>query len=296
MALQWNEPMATETNIGQIKAELRKNRWATACLVCAAIVLLLSVALVYFNDLYIESVGLNSTAMVVGSVFGITAMLMTVINVLLFGGALIAFPFCGYKGRSLGRIFASLFLCLFAWAFICPTMGAVTPVHYRKLCGMNMGLLGRNLESYAKDHEGRLPALSNWCDELVTEAHTHLNHLCCKMSGAVDGESSYAMNKSAAGMKLSDLPGDVVLLFETNLGRTESGRDKSVRERGFYQNSEWIEPEGNETVYRNRWNQSGGREILTTEHHNNVGCNILFAGGHRKFVPAADIDQLRWWP
>lgn len=291
-----NELMATETDIGQIKAELRKNRWATACLVCAAIVLLLSVALVYFNDLYIESVGLNSTAMVVGSVFGITAMLMTVINVVLFGRALIAFPFCGYKGRSLGKILASLFLCLFAWAFICPTMGAVTPVHYRKLCGMNMELLGRNLESYAKDHEGRLPALSNWCDELVTEAHTHLNHLCCKMSGAVEGESSYAMNTAVGGIKLSDLPGGVVLLFETNLGRMESERDAPLKERRFYQNGWWSDPEGNDRVYRDRWNQSGGREILTTEHHNNVGCNILFAGGHCKFVLAADIDQLRWRP
>ncbi len=288
--------MTTETDIGQIKTEPKKNRWATACLVCAAIILLLSVAFAYFNGLYEKSVGLNSTAMTLAGVLGLTVMLMTAINVLLFIGALIAFPFCGYKGRNSGKILASLCLCLFAWAFICPTIGALTPVHYRKFCGMKMEWLGRDLESYAKDHDGRLPASMNWCDELVAEAHTHLNHLCCKMSEAVDGESSYAMNKSAAGMKLSDLPGDVVLLFETNLGRSESGRNAPVRERGFYQNSGWIDSEGNVRVYRDRWNQSGGREILTTEHHNNVGCNILFADGRCKFVPAADIDQLRWRP
>lgn len=288
--------MTTETDIGQIKTEPKKNRWATACLVCAVIILLLSVVFVYSNGLYEKSVGINSIAMSVAGVLLTTVMLMTAINVPLFIGALIAFPFCSDKGRNSLKILASLSLCLFAWAFICPTMGTITPVLYMKLCGMNMELLGRDLESYAKDHEGRLPALSNWCDELVTEAHTHLNHLCCKMSEAVDGESSYAMNKSAAGMRLSDLPGDVVLLFETNLGRSESGRDAPVRERGFYQNSGWIDSEGNVRVYRDRWNQSGGREILTAEHHNNVGCNILFADGRCEFVPTADIDQLRWRP
>lgn len=288
--------MTTETDIGQVKTEPRKNRWATACLVCAVIILLLSVVFVYFNGLYEQSVGLNSIAMAVAGVLFTTVMLMTAINVPLFIGALIAFPSCRYKGGSPGKILASLFLCLFAWAFICPTMGTITPVLYSKLCGMKMEWLRRDLESYAKDHDGRLPASMNWCDELVTEGHTHLGNLCCKMSEAVDGESSYAMNKSAAGMKLSDLPGDVVLLFETNLGRSESGRSASISERGFYQNSEWIDSGRNWTVYRDRWNQSGGREILTTGHHNNVGCNILFADGRCKFVPAADIDQLRWRP
>lgn len=139
--------MTTETDIGQVKTEPRKNRWATACLVCAAIILLLSVLFVYFNDIYEESVGLNSIAMAVAGVLVITVMLMTALNVLLFIGALIAFPFCGYKGRSSGKILASLFLCLFAWAFICPTMGALTPVHYRKFCGMKMEWLRRDLES-----------------------------------------------------------------------------------------------------------------------------------------------------
>lgn len=87
--------ITTETDIGQVKTEPRKNRWATACLVCAVIILLVSVAFAYFNGLYQKSVGLNSIAMNVAGVLGTAVILMTATNVLLFIGALIAFPFCG---------------------------------------------------------------------------------------------------------------------------------------------------------------------------------------------------------
>jgi len=58
----------------------------------------------------------------------------------------------------------------------------------------------------------------------------------------------------------ADAPPDMVLLFETHPG----------------------------------WNQSGGPEILTTENHQDDGCNILFADGHVRFVRTRDLNDLKW--
>ena len=76
-----------------------------------------------------------------------------------------------------------------------------------------------------------------------------------------DGRSHYAMNNNAELVDVN-APADMVLLFESTPG----------------------------------WNQSGGRELLTTDNHCGEGCSILFADGHVQFVRTQDINDLRWTP
>jgi prepilin-type processing-associated H-X9-DG protein len=40
------------------------------------------------------------------------------------------------------------------------------------------------------------------------------------------------------------------------------------------------------------WNQSGGRELLTTERHG--GCNVAFADGSVRLVKPDELGTLRW--
>ena len=47
-------------------------------------------------------------------------------------------------------------------------------------------------------------------------------------------------------------------------------------------------------VYELRWNQVGGPELLTTEHHKGEGCTILFGDGHVKFIKAEELKDLKW--
>jgi len=60
----------------------------------------------------------------------------------------------------------------------------------------------------------------------------------------------------------NDLPGDLVLLFESAPG----------------------------------WNQVGGVDDVVTDRHgeNNPGANIAFADGHVEFIKSEDIPNLRW--
>jgi len=117
----------------------------------------------------------------------------------------------------------------------------------------------------AIENEGIIPNADVWCDVLVSEADVSPKSFICPSSDAVEGQSSYAINRNAAGKRLRDLPADMVLLFEVSPGPR-------------------------------RWNPSGGPESITTEHHRGKGCNVLFAGGSIRIVPAARIHTLRWTP
>ena len=79
--------------------------------------------------------------------------------------------------------------------------------------------------------------------------------------GAAEGPCDYAMNENVAEIGTS-APPDMVLLFETHPG----------------------------------WNQVGGAEILTTENHQEEGCNLLFVDGHVEFVRIQELHRLRWKP
>ncbi len=139
------------------------------------------------------------------------------------------------------------------------------PMDEVNACRSNMSELHASLESYAANHNGLLPAGPNWCDELLQENDELAAIFVCPYSDGKSGQSSYALNKHVAGQKLSDLPRDTVLLFETAAG----------------------------------WNQVGGAELVTTDNHSLITgghCNVILARGGTPNLPSNRIHEFRWKP
>jgi prepilin-type processing-associated H-X9-DG protein len=126
-------------------------------------------------------------------------------------------------------------------------------------CGPNLSGLGKAMLIYADDYDV-LPLADRWCDLLVNHAEAAPKLLICPASGVRRGQSTYAMNASAAGRPVVGLPLELVLLYESSPG----------------------------------WNQTGGPELLSTENHEGMGCNVLFVDGHVEFVKANKLAELKW--
>jgi len=126
-------------------------------------------------------------------------------------------------------------------------------------CGPNMSGLGKAMMVYAGDYNV-LPVADRWCDLLIDHAEVDPTSFVCPVSDAARGQSSYAMNESAAGRSVLELPPDLVLLFESRPG----------------------------------WNQLGGRELLATEKHGGEGAHVLLVDGHVEFVKAEKLAALKW--
>jgi hypothetical protein len=130
----------------------------------------------------------------------------------------------------------------------------------RVVCGTNLSGLAKAILVFANDANDKMPEADKWCDLLVGHDFTTPKQFVCKSSDAVLGESSYALNRNLVGRKLSEIPSDVVLLFETEPG----------------------------------WNVVGGPEILTTENHRGEGCSVAFVDTHVEFVKTEDLGKLKW--
>jgi len=171
-------------------------------------------------------------------------------------------------------------------------------------CGTKLSGLGKAMQIYANDYDDQYPTAEKWCDLLVMYSDVYPRQFVCKLSDVIEGESSYAMNKNVVGKKVSEIPEDVVLLFETNLGKNPAGRQELLGNRDWYKelssrgdrwDLKWIKKyRSSEKVYKQRWNQVGGPEILTTENHKGKGCNVLFNNGRVEFVKPEQLGELKW--
>ncbi|MHC4478228.1 MAG: hypothetical protein ACYTEL_21530 [Planctomycetota bacterium] len=165
----------------------------------------------------------------------------------------------------------------------------------RVVFGTSMSGLAKALMVYANDDKlRRLPPADKWCDFLVQYDYCQPRQFIRNRSDAVIGESHVAINKYLAGKSLNNVPDDLVLLFETDFGKGPTGRDELLKNRAWYE----LQPHGdpNARVYKYRWNQAGGPEILTTKYNNGQGCNVAFADTHVKWVKTADLPNLRFKP
>jgi prepilin-type processing-associated H-X9-DG protein len=161
--------------------------------------------------------------------------------------------------------------------------------------GTNLSGLAKALLVYSDDHpQLRLPSGDKWCDVLIQNDFTTLKQFVHRRSDSIEGESDAAMNVNATGKRLSELPADMVLLFVTDLGKGRGRRGGLMKDRGFYKVAPCADP--NIKVYKKRWNQVGGPEILTTRYNDGQGCNVAFVDTHVKFVKAGDLAKLKWKP
>jgi prepilin-type processing-associated H-X9-DG protein len=145
-------------------------------------------------------------------------------------------------------------------AILMPALGKVRCEAQRIRCETNLSSLGRAINIYAQENKDTYPSANSWCNLLVADGNIVPDEFICPSSNAKISQSSYAININVAGKKVSEVPPDVVLLFETNSGI----------------------------------NPAGGPEILITENHQRDGCNILFADGHVKFIKSEELGILHW--
>ncbi|KKK71582.1 hypothetical protein LCGC14_2912460, partial [marine sediment metagenome] len=176
------------------------------------------------------------------------------------------------KGVQLAREIAIISCLLFMGMY------AVFRVPWMEMpnsCAKNIRGIGVSIIIYASDHDDILPAGSNWCDELIEKVDGDPKTFMCEDSGAVHGESSYALNRNLVGKKTLN-GSTVVMLFETSLGRGDTERTRIITERPSFGKYPVMNEifKGNEKVYLDRWNQLGGPEDLTVDNHEGRGCYV----------------------
>lgn len=197
------------------------------------------------------------------------------------------------KGIAIAGVIVSAAMTLF---ISYRTILSMRPRQHKKriamVCGTNLSGLGKALHIYAGDYDDQYPTAEKWCDLLVMYSEVYPRQFVCKWSDVKTGESSYAFNKNLIGKRPTEVPPDVVLLFETNFGKNPLGRQALLAERDWHKFLEY--PDSGKKVYELRWNQFGGPEILTTENHKGKGCNILFTDSHVAFVRTERLGELRW--
>jgi Tfp pilus assembly protein PilE len=133
-------------------------------------------------------------------------------------------------------------------------------------CMSNLHQLSLIMKFYADDNNGQYPTTDKWCDLLAKSYMPTMEPELFICPGATDkitrdsNQSSYVLNKNIVGMKASEVPADVVLLFEGPVG----------------------------------WNQVGGPELLTTTNHEEEGAFLCFVDLSVKFVRPDELDELKW--
>jgi len=75
-------------------------------------------------------------------------------------------------------------------------------------CFLKMAFLSDAIRGY-NDRYGEVPDPNKWCDLIIEHITNSTGLFLCPKSDAIEGESSYAMNKNLMGMKFEDIPNDV---------------------------------------------------------------------------------------
>jgi len=219
------------------------------------------------RDTDAQTSGLAIASLILGILSFCTFFTTGIVAIVLGIISLVKINKSGGRLKGTGFAIAGIAVPAVSAVFILPLMlGIMIPalvrtqqIAYRMMCGMNLSELGKYMLLYAGDYDEQYPTSSKWCDLLVDYAEINPKTFRCK--GAPEGPCNYAMNINVEKLGKS-CPPDMVLAFETRPG----------------------------------WNQTGGPELLTTEYHQDDGCNVLFVDMHVEFVTTRHLKNLRWKP
>ena len=157
------------------------------------------------------------------------------------------------------------------------------------MCGRNLSYLGKSMLVYSNDYDGQLPTGESWCDLLVMYVDVEADYFRCKKSGDVVGQSSYALNRNLLGKSFDELDDEMVLAFETNLGK--GSPLVPVESRAYYK--DFPSSKSPPMVAGLRWNQVGGPEIAAGDNHGGT-YYILFVDMHVEYVRSKGLAYLDW--
>jgi len=165
------------------------------------------------------------------------------------------------KQFSLLNVLIGVFIVFFLiYLFIpcgCPTKEDA----YRIICGSKLRQFINRFHAYQSENS-QIPLSSQWCDSIKPFFDEEDMNEAFQCTSDPNGPCSYAMNENIPA-DANELPGDLVLLFESKPG----------------------------------WNRIGGPDDVITDRHekkNKPGANVAFADGHVEFVEAKEIPNLRW--
>ena len=201
------------------------------------------------------------------------------------------------------KIFAGVIIVFLIPAILWPAFMHVREYSRRTRCAEQLRQFGRLMLVYDGGNGEIRPTADKWCDLFVKYLEVRPEEFICKGSDAKIGESSYAVNKNVADKTNSQISINVVSLFETDFGITTAGRQELLQNREWYKvlgpngswRASWVQKyRASEKIYNLRWNQVGGPEILTTEHHKGQGCNVLLHHGNVQFVKPEQFAKLKW--
>ncbi|MHC4110895.1 MAG: hypothetical protein ACYSUY_07455 [Planctomycetota bacterium] len=159
-------------------------------------------------------------------------------------------------------VIAIIWVCLVLWVLLTgpgPNDDRASEVNK---CQINLRMIGHSMFVYAIDHDNEYPTAEKWCDMLVKHSEAAHKNFICPSSGAKEGVSNYAFNKNLIGMKCTEVPRNVVVLFETKAG----------------------------------WNQFGGPELMNLNNHELNGCNVMFNNIRIEFIKPEELGNLQWKP
>jgi hypothetical protein len=176
-----------------------------------------------------------------------------------------------FRGENIAKSIVIASTAIGLVFFGLPYSGRIKPVTLRVICGTNLQGLANAIMVYANDHDDALPGES-WCDHLIEYADISPRSLICPASDLVWGRCSYAINKHILKYKLSELPPNIVLLFETKTCR-DSSKKGLLKERPGYLSYPVMKYifSGDEWVSLEYWNQAAGPEAMSTANHQYKG-------------------------
>ena len=151
-----------------------------------------------------------------------------------------------------------LMIVLMLIAVLVPAIRKCRIMAGQLVCGTNLKSLSCAISTYSFDYDDLYPTGDKWCDLLIDHIDVELKTFRCGKFTSED--FCYGLNKNLVGLKLSDVPRDIVMLFEIECGR----------------------------------NVVGGPQLLYTGRHNDHGCNIVYTDGIVEWVDAKNLDDLKW--
>jgi len=147
--------------------------------------------------------------------------------------------------------------CLLAVLFALGMTFMIHDIHLisASYCRSNIRFLGNGIRAYCAKNDGKFPEPSNWCDLVISEANSvwGLSEETLRCPKVPNGKSGYAFNKNLAGLRISEVDPNTVLLFEAEPG----------------------------------WNQNGGPEMMTVKRH-----QLLFTRKY-SYVVCVGTDKVR---
>lgn len=129
----------------------------------------------------------------------------------------------------------------------------------RGICRANLEQLYSSILLYAAAHDGYLPNPDKWC-ELLMAYDKGLSNETFRCPLMKSGNCNYALNKNLSGLRLSDIPENTVLLYESNGDWNLTGTSEILRLRHWWGTRGFILlADGTVAVYNMHINESNIR-------------------------------------